>query len=85
MHVLQDFNKIVIHHEAEIIAYSSDILARYALGYSSRESLDATYEKIAGKEGSVLFCRAGQVGKRTMRTPRVNSSFPSIELIYYLK
>lgn len=67
IYTLQDFNKIVIHHGSEISSYSSDVLARVALGSSTRQSLDSTYEKVAGNDGTVLFCRIGQVGKRTIR------------------
>lgn len=66
IYILQDYNKVVIHHGSDIAVYSLDLLARFALDNSSRESLNATYEKVAGNDGAVMFCRVGQVGKRTI-------------------
>jgi hypothetical protein len=79
IYILQDYNKMVLHHGAELTAYSSEVLARYALGRSSKASFDATYEKIAGNEGSVLFCRPGQVGRRTMCKPLLSTT-PSFNI-----
>ena len=67
IYTLQGFNKVIIHHNNEIISYSLDMIARFSLGGSSRPSLESTYEKVSGNEGNVLFCKPGVVGKRTMR------------------
>lgn len=66
IYVLQDFNKVIIHHNNEIISYSLDVIARLSLGASSKLTLESTYEKVSGNEGNVLFCKPGVVGKRTM-------------------
>ncbi|KAF9648739.1 hypothetical protein BDM02DRAFT_3155589 [Thelephora ganbajun] len=66
IYTLPDFNKVIIHHNHEIISYSLDMFARLSLGNSSRSSLESTYEKVSGNEGNVLFCKPGVTGKRTM-------------------
>lgn len=68
MLALQDFNKLVVQHEACLFGYSLDIMARVVQSSSPPKSLEASIEKIAGQEGSVLFARAGRVGNRYLRT-----------------
>jgi len=63
---LVQFNKFIIHYESSLLSYSSDILARFALGLSHPQTLDASLERIGGHDGSVLFFRAGRVGNRTL-------------------
>ena len=76
IYTLQGFNKVIIHHNNEIISYSLDMIARFSLGKSSKSSLDSTYEKVSRNEGNVLFCKPGVVGKRTMReSPAASSNF----------
>ncbi|KAG6373463.1 hypothetical protein JVT61DRAFT_6616 [Boletus reticuloceps] len=62
--VLQDFNKIIIHHDSYLISYSLEVLARVAQYQSPPSSLDASLETIAGQ--NVLCCQAGQMGDRTI-------------------
>jgi len=62
--VLQDFNKFIVHHESYLLAYSLDILARVALYQAPASSLDASLEKNAGGDGTVLFCCAGRIKMR---------------------
>jgi RHO1 GDP-GTP exchange protein 1/2 len=69
MIALQDFNKFVVQHEASLLAYSLDLLARVAQGQAPPHTLDASMEKLAGQDGSVLFVRSGLVGNRTLREP----------------
>jgi hypothetical protein len=64
---LQDFNKFIVQHEASLLAYSLDLLARVYQGQAPPETLDASMEKVAGHEGSVLFARSGRIGNRTLR------------------
>jgi len=63
---LHDFNKFIVQHEASLLAYSVDLLARVAQGQAPPQTLDASMEKLAGQEGSVLFARSGRVGNRTL-------------------
>lgn len=65
--MLQDFNKIIIHHETYLLSYSLEVLARVAHYQSPPSSLDASLETIAGNNGNVLCCQAGQIGDRTIR------------------
>jgi hypothetical protein len=73
MYTLPDFNKVIIHHNNEIVSYSLDMIARLSLGSSSQSSLESTREKVSGNEGNVLFCKPGVVGKRTIRELLVTS------------
>lgn len=64
---LQDFNKIIIHHDDYLLSYSLEVLARVAQFQSPPSSLDASLETIAGQSGGhVLCCQAGQIGDRTI-------------------
>ncbi|KAF7964575.1 hypothetical protein HWV62_5482, partial [Athelia sp. TMB] len=67
MLALQDFNKFVVQHEACLYSYSLDLMARVIRHPSSIKSFEATMEKIAGNEGSVLLARSGRVGNRILR------------------
>ncbi|KAH0833307.1 hypothetical protein J3R83DRAFT_12372 [Lanmaoa asiatica] len=64
--VLQDFNKIIIHHDNYLLSYSLEVLARVAQYQSPPSSLDASLETIAGQAGHVLCCQAGQMGDRAI-------------------
>lgn len=64
---LQDFNKFIVQHDATLLCYSLDLLARVASGSAPASSLDASKEQLAGQDGSVLFIRSGRVGNRTLR------------------
>ncbi|KAF8547962.1 hypothetical protein OG21DRAFT_1423939 [Imleria badia] len=64
--VLQDFNKIIIHHDNYLLSYSLEVFARVAQYQAPASSLDASLETIAGQAGSVLCCQAGQMGDRTI-------------------
>ena len=64
--VLQDFNKILIHHDGYLLSYSLEVLARVAQYQSPASALDASLETIAGQDGSVILCEAGTVKGRTV-------------------
>jgi RHO1 GDP-GTP exchange protein 1/2 len=66
MAVMANFKKFIVHHETSLFSYSLDILARVAQGNSQSNTLDATGEKIAGQDGSVLFFKAGYIGNRSL-------------------
>jgi hypothetical protein len=55
-----------VHHESYLLAYSLDLLDRVALYQAPTSSLDASMEKIAGRDGTVLFCCAGRIRMRTI-------------------
>lgn len=66
IYALPDFNKVIIHHNHEIISYSLDMIARLSLGRTSQSNLESTYEKVSGNEENVIFCKPGVVGNRTI-------------------
>ncbi|KAG1750776.1 hypothetical protein EDB19DRAFT_1676909 [Suillus lakei] len=73
--VLQEFNKFIVHHESYLLAYSLDLLARVAMYQAPASSLDASMEKIAGGDGTVLFCSAGRIKQRTIIVYALKSFF----------
>ena len=73
---LQESNKFIVRHDATLLCYSLDLLARVAMGSAPASSLDASKEQLAGQDGSVLFARASRVGNRTLRE---HSLFLSME------
>jgi len=64
--VLQDFNKILIHHDGYLLSYSLEVLARVAQYQSPASALDASLETIAGQDGNVIVCEAGVIKGRTV-------------------
>ena len=66
IYTLPEFNKVIIHHNHEIISYSLDMFARLSLGQTSQSGVESTYERVSGSERNVLFCKPGVVGNRTM-------------------
>ncbi|KAF9223416.1 hypothetical protein BS17DRAFT_705412 [Gyrodon lividus] len=73
--VLQEFNKIIIHHDNYLLSYSLEVLARVAQYQSPPSSLDASLETIAGQDGGVLCCQAGQIGERTIIVYAIKTFF----------
>lgn len=67
IYTLPEFNKVIIHHNHEIVSYSLDMIARLSIGKTSQSNVESTYEKVSGNERNVLFCKPGVVGNRTMR------------------
>jgi RHO1 GDP-GTP exchange protein 1/2 len=63
---LQDVNKFIIHQDGYLLSYSLEVLARVAQYQAPPSSLDASLETIAGQNGNVLCCHAGQMGDRTI-------------------
>ncbi|KAI6011778.1 hypothetical protein EDC04DRAFT_2958410 [Pisolithus marmoratus] len=64
--VLQDFNKVLIHHDGYLLSYSLEVLARVVQYQSPASALDASLETIAGQDGAVICCEAGKVKDRTI-------------------
>ncbi|KAH9949942.1 hypothetical protein B0H21DRAFT_725350 [Amylocystis lapponica] len=63
---LQEFNKLLILADVGLVSYSLDLIARFVQGQASAQHLEATLERIAGQDSTVLFFRAGRIGSRTM-------------------
>lgn len=79
---LQDFNKFIVQYEASLFAYSLDLLARVSQGQASPKALDASMEKLAGQDGSVLFTRSGKVGNRTLREYCPTIAFENVLILF---
>lgn len=73
--VLQDFNKILIHHDGYLLSYSLEVLARVAQYQSPASALDASLETIAGQDGNVIVCEAGVIKGRTVVMYAVKTLF----------
>lgn len=66
LHALQDFNKVLVHSDEGLDAYSLDIMARVGTGLSRPQDLDASRERVSGQDVAVLFARVQKIDKRTM-------------------
>lgn len=66
LHAIQDFNKVLVHSDEGLDAYSLDIMARVVLGLSRPQDLDASRERISGQDVAVLFARVEKVERRTI-------------------
>lgn len=64
LHAIQDFNKVLVHSDEGLDAYSLDIMARVVLGLSRPQDLDASRERISGQDVAVLFARVEKVERR---------------------
>lgn len=51
-----------------LIAYSLDLVARFVQGHAPLQLLEASLERIAGQDSTVIFFRTFRVGHRTMST-----------------
>ncbi|KAI0694624.1 hypothetical protein BC835DRAFT_1274268 [Cytidiella melzeri] len=66
LYAIQQYNKILVHSDEGLDAFSLDIMARMVLGTSRPQDLDASRERISGQDVAVLFARVETVGARTM-------------------
>ncbi|KAF9468071.1 hypothetical protein BDZ94DRAFT_1209777 [Collybia nuda] len=60
------FNRFIIHSDADLVSYSLDILAKVTLGETQPNTLQATMEKMAGQDGSVVFFKHVHIGDRVL-------------------
>ncbi|CCM01400.1 uncharacterized protein FIBRA_03451 [Fibroporia radiculosa] len=63
---LPDCNKILVLSDDGLCVYSLDMFARAGLGTSTQLHLEATMQRIAGQDSTVLYFRAGRINNRTM-------------------
>ena len=68
MSALQGFNKLLILHSGNLLAYSLDLVARVGQGHASLEVLDASLERLArnDRHATVSFFRVGVVAGKTL-------------------
>ncbi|THH06430.1 hypothetical protein EW145_g4099 [Phellinidium pouzarii] len=62
---LQDHNRILIHTDNILLAYSMDLIARVSQGASPPQALDASMERVSGQD-NVNVARVGIVKDRTL-------------------
>lgn len=59
------FNRLVVHVDSLLFAYSLDILARVGLGQSQQETLSASVEKLTD-DPHVVFCNQLHIGGKAL-------------------
>jgi hypothetical protein len=67
---IPEFNKLLVHHEMALYSYPLDLVIRVSQGLSKVKTLEDSVERLAQKDGNVLFFRAGHIAHRTLgKTP----------------
>jgi hypothetical protein len=76
---LQEFNKFLVQCDTALFSYPLDLVIRVSQGHSAPNTLDDSVERLAQKDGNVLFFRAGRVAHRTLgkKLSRILSWFVS--------
>lgn len=66
IHALQDFDKVIVHSDDGLEAYSLDLMARVCLGTGRPQDLDASRERVSEANAAVVLARVVKVGGRTI-------------------
>ncbi|KAI0752263.1 hypothetical protein BC629DRAFT_1297111 [Irpex lacteus] len=66
LHAIHQYNKVLVHSDDGLDAYSLDLMVRVALGTSRPQDLDASRERISGQDVAVVFARVEMLGARTL-------------------
>ena len=66
MIALPEFNKLIVHFESALFSYSLDLVVSVSRGHSTPKSLEDSAERLAQKDGNVLFFTAGRLASRTL-------------------
>ncbi|KAI0342848.1 hypothetical protein BDW22DRAFT_1357379 [Trametopsis cervina] len=66
LYAIQEHNKVLVHSDDGLNAYSLDLMARVALGTSRPQDLDASRERLSGQDVAVVFARVERIGQRTV-------------------
>jgi hypothetical protein len=74
---LPECNNVLVHWESALYSYPLDLFIRVSQGDAAIQELVHSAEKLAQKDGNVLFCKAGRIGKRTLGK-QINSTVASI-------
>lgn len=61
-----EFNKFLVHCDTALFSYPLDLVVRVSQGHATSKTLDESVERLAQKDGSVSFFKAGRVGHRTL-------------------
>ena len=62
---IPEFNKFLVHYEMALYSYPLDLVVRVSQGHSTVK-LEDSVERLAQKDGNVLFIRAGRIAHRTL-------------------
>lgn len=67
---IPEFNKFLVHYEMALYSYPLDLVVRVSQGLCTAKTLEDSVERLAQKDGNVLFFRAGRIANRTLgKTP----------------
>lgn len=66
---LPDSNSVIVHCDTALFSYPLDLFIRVSLGDAAVQELNHSTERLAQKDGNVLFCKAGRVANRTLGKP----------------
>lgn len=59
-------NKFLVHCDTALFSYPLDLVVRVSQGHATHKILGDSAERLAQKDGSVLFFKVGRVGHRTL-------------------
>jgi len=63
---MPEFNKFLVHYEMALYSYPLDLVVRVSQGLSTAKTLEDSVERLAQKDGNILFFRAGRIANRTL-------------------
>ncbi|KAH9037804.1 hypothetical protein EDB85DRAFT_1860932 [Lactarius pseudohatsudake] len=63
---LPESNNVIVHCETALFSYPLDLFIRVSQGGATIQDLNDSAERLAQKDGNVLFCKAGRVANRTL-------------------
>jgi hypothetical protein len=64
--VIPEFNKLLVHWETALYSYPLDLVISVSQGHVTPKTLEGLVERLAQKDGNVLFFKAGRISHRTL-------------------
>jgi hypothetical protein len=61
-----EFNKFILHYEMALFSYPLDLVIRVSQRDATPKTLEDSVERLAQKDGNVLFFKAGRIAHRTL-------------------
>ena len=61
-----EFNKFIVHCDTALFSYPLDLVVSVSQGHVTPKTLGDSAERLAQKDGSVSFFKAGRVARRTL-------------------
>lgn len=74
-----EFNKFIVHCDTALFSYPLDLVVRVSQGHATPKTLGDSAERLAQKDGSVLFFKAGRVRHRTLSKEPV--MYPAVSFL----